>query len=122
MLILTTATSGPLGVLTGRGGGPSTARASHTRSSRSGLKSNGAYSDTDMRLWKQKLEDVPLKYPNMRIYDRASVAQPGWFQPDGVDYTPAGYARRAHLIADAAAAAFPAAAFPVGGVRHGFES
>ena len=44
----------------------------------------------------------------MRIYDWASDAQTSWFIADGIHYTSAGYAARAHLIARALAAAFPA--------------
>ena len=39
--------------------------------------------------------------------DWASVARPGWFIPDGIHYTSAGYAERGRLIANALAEAFP---------------
>ena len=47
------------------------------------------------------------QYPNLRIFDWAAAAQDGWFISDGIHYTPAGYAARAHLIARALARAFP---------------
>jgi hypothetical protein len=72
------------------------------------LKSSGPYADAEMQLWNQTLVQASTKYPMMRIYDWASAAQVGWFQADGTHYTSAGYAERAHLIADALAAAFPA--------------
>jgi len=34
--------------------------------------------------------------PNLRIFDWASAAQDGWFISDGIHYTSAGYAARAH--------------------------
>jgi hypothetical protein len=72
------------------------------------LQSSGPYADANMQLWNQTLVQASAKYPTMRIYDWASAAQVGWFQTDGIHYTSAGYAGRAHLIADALAAAFPA--------------
>ena len=42
----------------------------------------------------------------MRIFDWASVANPGWYISDGIHYTPAGCAVRAQAIADALARAF----------------
>ena len=48
------------------------------------------------------------KYPNMRVYDWASVVKDAWFIPDGIHYTSPGYAARAQLIAEALAKAFPA--------------
>jgi hypothetical protein len=41
-----------------------------------------------------------------------SVAQDGWFISDGIHYTPAGYAARAHLIARALERAFPVPVSP----------
>jgi lysophospholipase L1-like esterase len=61
-----------------------------------------------MQLWNGTLLQACHQYPNLRILDWASLAQPGWFIPDGIHYTPAGYAARAHLIARALARAFPA--------------
>jgi lysophospholipase L1-like esterase len=49
------------------------------------------------------------QYPNMRIYDWPAVAKPSWFISDGIHYTSTGYEHRAKAIANALAAAFPAA-------------
>jgi hypothetical protein len=67
----------------------------------------GPWSEANMQLWNDTLLQACQQYPNLRIFDWASVAQDGWFIPDGVQYTPAGYAARAHLIARALARAFP---------------
>jgi enamine deaminase RidA (YjgF/YER057c/UK114 family) len=78
------------------------------------LLSSGPYSEHDMSLWDQALAAAEAKYPNMRVYDWASVVQDQWFINDKIHYTSAGYAARGELIADALAAAFPAGpAFPV---------
>ena len=62
----------------------------------------------------QRTRQACARYPNMRIFDWASVARPGWFISDGIHYTSAGYAARAQLIAGALAKAFPG-----GGHSHG---
>jgi hypothetical protein len=72
------------------------------------LVRGGPYSEGNMITWNQDLARELPRYPNMRIYDWASVARPGWFISDGIHYTSNGYAHRALLIADALAAAFPA--------------
>jgi peptidoglycan/LPS O-acetylase OafA/YrhL len=71
------------------------------------LLSAGPYAEHNMRLWNQALYAAQARYPNMRIYDWASVAVPQWFISDEIHYTSPGYAARAELIADALAAAFP---------------
>jgi len=71
------------------------------------LVASGPYADRNMRQWNQALLQACPSYPNMRVYDWAAVAQPSWFIPDGIHYTPYGYAQRARLIADALAHAFP---------------
>lgn len=71
------------------------------------LLSSGPYSEDDMKHWNQALLQACSKYPNMRIYDWASVVKDKWFIPDGIHYYSPGYAARAHLIADALAEAFP---------------
>jgi peptidoglycan/LPS O-acetylase OafA/YrhL len=73
------------------------------------LLSTGPYAEQNMRLWNQALHQVQAHYPNMRIYDWPAVAQKSWFISDGIHYTTIGYAHRAVAIADALAAAFPAA-------------
>jgi hypothetical protein len=71
------------------------------------LLASGPYSEQDMLLWNQALQAAAGKYPNMRVYDWASVTRDWWFISDKIHYTSAGYAARAELIADALAAAFP---------------
>jgi hypothetical protein len=71
------------------------------------LLSSGPWSQANMRLWNQTLLRACAKYPNMRIFDWAAVARPRWFLPDGIHYTPDGYATRAREIANALALAFP---------------
>jgi lysophospholipase L1-like esterase len=72
------------------------------------LLNSGAYAEANMQLWNQTLQQACSKYPNMRIFNWASLAQPAWFISDGIHYTSAGYANRAQQIADALARAFPA--------------
>jgi peptidoglycan/LPS O-acetylase OafA/YrhL len=72
------------------------------------LVTYGPYSESNMLLWDEALLQACPRYPNMRVYDWASVAQDSWFISDGIHYTSAGYAARASLIAQALAAAFPA--------------
>jgi peptidoglycan/LPS O-acetylase OafA/YrhL/lysophospholipase L1-like esterase len=73
------------------------------------LLHNGPYSEHDMRMWDQALLRACPRYPNMRVYDWASVAQRRWFISDGIHYTSPGYAVRSRDIAQALAQAFPAA-------------
>jgi peptidoglycan/LPS O-acetylase OafA/YrhL len=73
------------------------------------LVSSGPYAEANMAHWDQALLQACSRYPNMRIYDWASVVKDRWFIPDGIHYYSPGYAARAHLIADALATAFPAA-------------
>jgi peptidoglycan/LPS O-acetylase OafA/YrhL len=73
------------------------------------LDSSGPYAEVNMERWDQALLTACARYPNMRIYDWASVVQDRWFIPDGIHYYSPGYAARAHLIADALATAFPSA-------------
>jgi peptidoglycan/LPS O-acetylase OafA/YrhL/lysophospholipase L1-like esterase len=71
---------------------------------------SGPYSESNMQAWNAALRQACARYPNMRIFDWASVAQPepSWFISDGIHYTSAGYAVRGQQIAYALAAAFPA--------------
>jgi peptidoglycan/LPS O-acetylase OafA/YrhL/lysophospholipase L1-like esterase len=68
----------------------------------------GPYSEANMLMWNRALTQACAGFPNMRVYDWASAAQDGWFISDGIHYTSAGYAARAHLIAQALSTAFPA--------------
>jgi peptidoglycan/LPS O-acetylase OafA/YrhL/lysophospholipase L1-like esterase len=72
------------------------------------LLSTGPYSEQNMELWDQALQQALPQYPSMRIYNWPAVAQKSWFVSDGIHYTSDGYARRAVAIADALAEAFPA--------------
>jgi hypothetical protein len=67
----------------------------------------GPYPETNMLRWNQALLQACPRYPNMRVYDWAATAKPHWFISDGIHYTSAGYAARAHLVANALARAFP---------------
>jgi peptidoglycan/LPS O-acetylase OafA/YrhL len=72
------------------------------------LVGSGPYAEANMRRWDEALVGACARYPNMRVFDWASVAKNSWFIPDGIHYYSPGYAARAHLIADALAEAFPA--------------
>jgi hypothetical protein len=72
------------------------------------LLSSGPYSEQNMMLWNQAVQQVKPQYPNMKIYNWPAVAQRSWFINDGIHYTTDGYAHRATAIADALAEAFPA--------------
>ena len=72
------------------------------------LLTSGPYAESQMQLWNGALIRACVRYPDMRVYDWAADAQSSWFIADGIHYTSAGYAARAHLIAQALAAAFPA--------------
>ncbi len=69
--------------------------------------SSGPYAEANEQLWDDTLIRALARYPNMRIFNWAAIAQPGWFLPDGIHYTSAGCAARAEAIADALARAFP---------------
>jgi hypothetical protein len=82
------------------------------------LDSSGPWSEANMQLWNDTLLQACHQYPNLRIFDWASAAQDGWFISDGIHYTPAGYAARAHLIAGALVRAFPRSGSSTGCVIH----
>lgn len=69
---------------------------------------SGPYSEANMKLWNRTLVNACDRYPNMRVFDWASLANDGWFISDGTHYTSEGYAQRARLTADALVHAFPA--------------
>ena len=72
------------------------------------LLASGPYTENNMRQWNHALLRACASHPDMRVYDWAAAVKPSWFISDGTHYTSAGYALRAHLIARALAAAFPA--------------
>jgi hypothetical protein len=71
------------------------------------LLESGPYSEANMELWGRTLEEACARYPNMRVFDWASVADSSWFISDGTHFTSEGYAERARLIADSLVHAFP---------------
>jgi len=72
------------------------------------LLDTGPYSEENMRLWNRTVVEACAKYPNMRVFDWASLAEESWYISDGTHYTSEGYRHRARLSADALAHAFPA--------------
>ena len=54
------------------------------------LLASGPWSESDMQLWNDALRRACAIYPNLRIFDWSSVANPGWYISDGIHYTPAG--------------------------------
>lgn len=72
------------------------------------LLDSGPYQEANMKLWNRTLLRACARYPNLQIFDWASVAKSRWFISDGTHYTSEGYARRAQLTADALVHAFPA--------------
>jgi peptidoglycan/LPS O-acetylase OafA/YrhL/lysophospholipase L1-like esterase len=69
---------------------------------------SGPYAEASMQVWNAALNQACAKYPNMRVFNWASLVQPSWFISDGIHYTSAGYAQRSQQIADALAKGFPA--------------
>jgi peptidoglycan/LPS O-acetylase OafA/YrhL len=74
------------------------------------LLSSGPYSEQNMQLWDDALLQACRRYPNMRVFDWAALAQNRWFIDDGIHFNTPGYAQRARLIAQGLARAFPASA------------
>jgi hypothetical protein len=72
------------------------------------LLSGGPWAQANQEAWDGLLDKDLAAYPNLRVFNWAAVAQPGWFLPDGIHYNPAGCAVRARDIALALALAFPA--------------
>jgi lysophospholipase L1-like esterase len=67
----------------------------------------GPWAEANEQAWDTTLVQALAQYPNMRIFNWAGVAQPGWFLTDGIHYNSVGCAARARAIADALARAFP---------------
>jgi peptidoglycan/LPS O-acetylase OafA/YrhL/lysophospholipase L1-like esterase len=72
------------------------------------LLHTGPYSQANMQDWNRNIVDACAKYPNMRVFDWASLAEDSWYISDGTHYTSEGYRYRARLSADGLAHAFPA--------------
>jgi hypothetical protein len=69
--------------------------------------SAGPWAESNEQAWDNALVQALAEYPNMRIFNWASVAQPDWFLSDGIHYNSAGCAARSAAIAGALARAFP---------------
>jgi peptidoglycan/LPS O-acetylase OafA/YrhL len=82
------------------------------------LLTSGPYAESYMAAWDAALVQACARYPNMRVFDWAAKAKPGWFISDGIHYTSVGYAARSRLIAGALARAFPAVGPRSGCVVH----
>jgi hypothetical protein len=72
------------------------------------LETKGNWRNENMQAFDQKLQAATARYPNIQVYDWSSVVQDAWFSKDKIHYTSAGYAQRAHLIAQALATQIPA--------------
>jgi hypothetical protein len=69
----------------------------------------GDYARANMEAWNSVLRDATKSYPNLMVYDWASVAQPNWFSSDGIHYTPEGFREMARLIPTELAKVLPRA-------------
>jgi peptidoglycan/LPS O-acetylase OafA/YrhL len=76
------------------------------------LRESGPYSAEMMRQWNRALLAACERFRTMRVFDWAARAKQRWFIPDGLHYGTPGSERRAHLIPQAMAAAFPARGQP----------
>ena len=72
------------------------------------LLDSGPYAEANMQDWNRTVVDACAKYPNVRVFDWASLAQDSWYLSDGTHYTSEGSRQRARLSADALAHGFPA--------------
>jgi peptidoglycan/LPS O-acetylase OafA/YrhL len=73
------------------------------------LIGTGPYAENNMADWDNALVKACSKYPNMRVFDWASVVNDSWFISDGIHFTTPGYAARSQMIADSLVKAFPGA-------------
>jgi peptidoglycan/LPS O-acetylase OafA/YrhL len=71
------------------------------------LLTSGPYAEQNMRAWNRALVRACRIYPNLRVFDWASVVKDSWFIGDGIHFSSPGYAARSRLIAQALAHAFP---------------
>jgi hypothetical protein len=72
------------------------------------LLATGPYAESNMLAWDNTLIKACARYPNMRVYDWASVVKGGWYISDGIHFTSAGYQARTRMVAQALAQSFPA--------------
>jgi hypothetical protein len=68
---------------------------------------NGDYDRANTEAWNTTLRDAQGSYPNMVLYDWASVARPSWFSDDGVHNTSEGFQEMARRIPTELATALP---------------
>jgi lysophospholipase L1-like esterase len=67
-------------------------------------RSTGHWSNANMELWNQALRDAGERWPNLRVFDWASIARTGAAPfADGIHHTKQGYAVRNRAIAEAVA-------------------
>ena len=59
---------------------------------------SGDYDSANMEAWNAILRDARKSYPNMHLFDWASVARPDWFAADGIHNTREGFREMARLI------------------------
>ena len=72
------------------------------------LRTSGPWANANMASMNQALYDACRRYPSMRVFDWASEAPDSWYGSDRIHFTSEGDRERAHRIADALAASFPA--------------
>lgn len=72
------------------------------------LRTRGPWADVNMAGMNQALYDACRRHPSMRVYDWASEAPDSWYSSDRIHFTSEGDRERAHRIANALAASFPA--------------
>ena len=72
------------------------------------LLESGPYAEANMQDWNRTVVDACAKYPNMRVFDWASLARDSWYISDGTHYSSEGSRQRARLSANALAHGFPA--------------
>jgi hypothetical protein len=67
-----------------------------------------AYRAESMQAWNDALDRIAAGRTNMAVLHWSERAQPEWFQPDGIHYTPGGRVWRAAITAVGLAESFPA--------------
>ncbi len=72
------------------------------------LVGSGPYAAANMEAFNEALLEACDDYPNLRVFDWAAAVKDKWFIEDGIHFTSAGYAARAHRTAKALAEGFPA--------------
>jgi len=71
-------------------------------------KTTGSWANDNMRLWNEALSKALARWPNLKVFDWASLAAKGVAPfSDGIHHTTAGYAVRNKAIAEAYVGMFP---------------